>query len=186
MDEAARVAMLARVFGSEVRAAGVEVGIGDDAAVLRAPALGGDLLVWTIDEQVEGTHFRRDLASWSDIGWRSLMAAASDVAAMGARARGVLCALVLPDDVDDAALEAIARGQREAADATGAPVLGGNLARGRVLSIVKRLVESHSGTIRIEDNPPRGTAFVVTLPQAAATDDVPHAAPAPAESRADG
>jgi signal transduction histidine kinase len=54
------------------------------------------------------------------------------------------------------------------------------------LSIVKRLVESHGGSIRIEDNPPRGTAFVVTLPQASATEDVPHAAPAPVESRADG
>jgi signal transduction histidine kinase len=35
------------------------------------------------------------------------------------------------------------------------------------LSIVKRLVEGHGGTIRIEDNRPRGTVFVVTLPQAA-------------------
>jgi signal transduction histidine kinase len=35
------------------------------------------------------------------------------------------------------------------------------------LSIVKRLVEAHSGTIRIEDNEPKGTAFVVSLPQAA-------------------
>jgi signal transduction histidine kinase len=33
------------------------------------------------------------------------------------------------------------------------------------LSIVKRLVESHHGAIRIEDNHPRGTVFVVTLPQ---------------------
>jgi two-component system, NarL family, sensor histidine kinase BarA len=54
------------------------------------------------------------------------------------------------------------------------------------LSIVKRLVESHGGAIRIEDNPPRGTAFVVTLPQASATEDVPRTAPAPVESRADG
>jgi two-component system, NarL family, sensor histidine kinase BarA len=35
------------------------------------------------------------------------------------------------------------------------------------LSIVKRLVEAHSGTIGIEDNAPRGTIFVVSLPQAA-------------------
>ncbi|HEY1691800.1 MAG TPA: ATP-binding protein [Polyangiaceae bacterium] len=34
------------------------------------------------------------------------------------------------------------------------------------LSIVKRLVAAHSGDIRIEDNVPKGTAFVVTLPQA--------------------
>jgi two-component system, NarL family, sensor histidine kinase BarA len=34
------------------------------------------------------------------------------------------------------------------------------------LSIVKRLVAGHGGTIRIEGNEPRGTAFVVRLPQA--------------------
>jgi signal transduction histidine kinase len=33
------------------------------------------------------------------------------------------------------------------------------------LSIVKRLVESHGGSIGIEDNHPRGTVFVVSLPQ---------------------
>jgi two-component system sensor histidine kinase BarA len=33
------------------------------------------------------------------------------------------------------------------------------------LSIVKRLVSAHSGTIRIEDNTPKGTVFVVSLPQ---------------------
>ena len=32
------------------------------------------------------------------------------------------------------------------------------------LSIVKRLVESHGGSIAIEDNDPRGTVFVVSLP----------------------
>jgi signal transduction histidine kinase len=35
------------------------------------------------------------------------------------------------------------------------------------LSIVKRLVEAHAGRIRIEDNTPKGTVFVVTFPQAA-------------------
>jgi len=34
------------------------------------------------------------------------------------------------------------------------------------LSIVKRLVEAHGGEVRIEDNAPNGTAFVVSLPQA--------------------
>jgi two-component system sensor histidine kinase BarA len=34
------------------------------------------------------------------------------------------------------------------------------------LSIVKRLVDGHGGTIRIESNAPRGTVFVVRLPQA--------------------
>jgi signal transduction histidine kinase len=34
------------------------------------------------------------------------------------------------------------------------------------LSIVKRLVDAHAGAIRIEDNEPQGTQFVVTLPLA--------------------
>jgi thiamine-monophosphate kinase len=130
MDELGRIAMLAGVLGAT--AAGVDVAIGDDAAVLSPPA---GRLVWTIDEQVEGVHFRRDLVSWRDVGWRSYMAAASDVCAMGASPWCALASLVVPRDVDDAALEAIARGQREAADAAGAPVVGGNLARGPVLSI---------------------------------------------------
>jgi signal transduction histidine kinase len=37
------------------------------------------------------------------------------------------------------------------------------------LSIVKRLVEAHSGTIHIEDTRPKGTTFVVSLPQAPPT-----------------
>jgi signal transduction histidine kinase len=35
------------------------------------------------------------------------------------------------------------------------------------LSIVKRLVEVHGGSIRIEDNQPKGTVFIVSLPQGA-------------------
>jgi signal transduction histidine kinase len=33
------------------------------------------------------------------------------------------------------------------------------------LSIAKRLVEGHGGVIRVEDNEPNGTVFVVSLPQ---------------------
>ena len=133
MDERARIELLARTLGVPAASApGVVFGIGDDAAVLDPAGLtaGQGRLVWTIDEQVEGAHFRRDLASWQDVGWRSLMAATSDVAAMGAKPWCALCALVLPDDVDDAALEQIALGQAHGAPAAGAPIVGGNLGAG--------------------------------------------------------
>lgn len=137
MNEVGRVAMLARLLGRPVE--GVDVGIGDDAAVLSS-GLDGSRLVWTIDEQVEGTHFRRELVSWRDVGWRSFMAAASDVAAMGARPWCALSALVLPEYVDDDALAQIARGQGEAAAALGTAVVGGNLARGPVMSVATTLL----------------------------------------------
>jgi signal transduction histidine kinase len=43
------------------------------------------------------------------------------------------------------------------------------------LSIVKRLVEGHGGAIHIEENKPKGTVFVVTLPQAVPALAVPEA-----------
>ncbi|MBK8252470.1 MAG: HAMP domain-containing histidine kinase [Polyangiaceae bacterium] len=43
------------------------------------------------------------------------------------------------------------------------------------LAIVKRLVDAHNGAIRIEDNHPRGTVFVVTLPCVADAESVPPA-----------
>lgn len=132
-SELERVALLERLLSPRA-APGVLVGIGDDAAVLD----GG--LVWTIDAQVDGTHFRLDWLAWDDVGFRSFMAAASDLAAMGARPMAALSSLELAADVDDAALEALARGQAEAARVVGAPVVGGNLARSATTSVTTTLL----------------------------------------------
>lgn len=126
-----RIAALRAVFAT-ASSPGVVVGIGDDAAVLTP---GPDLLVWTVDAAVDGVHFRRDLLTFVDVGYRATMAAASDLAAMGAAPRGLLAALVLPSDVSDADLADLASGQRAAADALGTAIVGGNLARGSELSI---------------------------------------------------
>ena len=111
---------------------GLILGIGDDAAVI---APGAEPLAWTVDVAVDGVHFRRDLLSFVDVGYRATMAAASDLAAMGAAPRGLLAALVLPPDVSDDDLAQLSAGQRAAADALGTAILGGNLARGGELSI---------------------------------------------------
>jgi thiamine-monophosphate kinase len=140
-SELQRVKRLRSRFSRDTREPSpVTVGIGDDAAVLRLAAAGAGSLVWTVDAQVDGTHFRTDWVSWEDIGWRSFMAAASDLAAMGAEPVAALSSLVLAPSVDDEALDALARGQAEAADAIGAPVVGGNLARGTETSITTTLI----------------------------------------------
>jgi thiamine-monophosphate kinase len=107
-------------------------GIGDDAAVLRVPP--GSRLVATTDAAVDGVHFRRDWCAPEEIGYRATVAAMSDIAAMAALPLGVLVAMVLPDDALDA-VEAMARGIGDAAAASDAPIVGGNLARGAELSI---------------------------------------------------
>lgn len=123
--------MLARVLG-QGRAPGVVVGIGDDAAVL---APGAEKLVWTTDAMVEGVHFERGWLTLRELGFRSVMVAASDLAAMGAAPRGVLSSLVLPPTFSDAELVQLARGQAAACARLGTAVCGGNLARGERLSL---------------------------------------------------
>ena len=127
MNERARIETLRAIFlTTDAR---VTTSIGDDAAVI-APDL-----VWTVDAQVEGTHFKLDWLSWKDIGWRSFMAAASDLAAMGAEPIAALSSLVLATSVTDGELELLAAGQQEAAKALGMAVIGGNLSRGRETSV---------------------------------------------------
>jgi thiamine-monophosphate kinase len=91
--------------------------------------------VWTVDEQVEGTHFDFDLLGPEDLGWRSVMAAASDLAAMGAMPWCALGSVVVPKSFSEESFEAIVRGQRAACDALCAGMVGGNLARGDRVSV---------------------------------------------------
>jgi thiamine-monophosphate kinase len=133
-DELARIELLRGIFAASAEGSGVRVGIGDDAAVLE----GG--LVWTIDAQVEDVHFRRAWLAWEDVGYRSFMAAASDLAAMGATPVAALSALALSGAITDEALSALARGQAEAARAVGAPIAGGNLAAGATTSVTTTLL----------------------------------------------
>lgn len=131
-SEFARIALIARVLSESAGAApDIEVGIGDDAAVLRARGR----LVWTIDTQVENVHFDRRWVGWESVGYRSFQAAASDLAAMGARPVGALANLTLPARFGDRELSAFARGQARAARETRCPLIGGNLSKGGEFSV---------------------------------------------------
>jgi thiamine-monophosphate kinase len=129
VGERERIDLLRAIFaGSE---GSVLVDIGDDAAVLdpRAP------VAWSVDAVVEDVHFRREWLSLRDLGFKASMAAASDLAAMGARPLGALASLVLPATFSDADLNELAEGQAEACTALGMRLVGGNLARGPSLSV---------------------------------------------------
>ncbi len=119
-------ALIARHFTRAARSAEVELGIGDDAAILRA-APGLEWLC-TVDMMVEGRHF----LPGTDPGrlGRKLMAVnLSDIAAMGGRPRFALLAAALPE-ADDAWLAAFAEGLFAMADAHGVDVVGGDTTRG--------------------------------------------------------
>ncbi len=111
---------------------GVVLGIGDDAAVLRAPR--GEDLVATVDAVVEGVHFDRRFRA-EEVGWKALAVNLSDLAAMGARPLWALCALATPRDESRVRLAGVGRGLGACARAHGVALAGGNVTRARELAL---------------------------------------------------
>ncbi len=134
--EFSAIAQLEAIFRASSRL--VEVGIGDDAAVLKPRGR----LVWTVDTAVEHVHFERRWLSLVELGWRSFQAAASDVCAMGGQPTVALSSVIFPAGLSTAELTQLARGQRAAARALGCQIVGGNLSRGGELSITTTLLGS--------------------------------------------
>jgi thiamine-monophosphate kinase len=126
VDEDALMAGLAMIVGRETP--GVARGMGDDAAVL-APDL-----VWTVDAQVDGVHFRRDLSSPADVGWKALAVNLSDIAAMGAMPIAALVSIVFAEG-DAASLEPIYSGLEVCSRLYDCPIVGGDVARGSGLAL---------------------------------------------------
>jgi len=131
-DEFAKIEWLKTRFSLNGDSKKVVVGIGDDAAVID---FGNRPMIVTVDTQVEGVHFRRDLISCRDLGYRAVIAAVSDVWAMAAMPSASVVALTLPSSFPDEQFRELIEGIAEAARATGAQVVGGNLSQGPSLSV---------------------------------------------------
>jgi len=106
-------------------------GLRDDAAVLDVP--GDGPLVVSVDSVVEGVHVDLGLCSPADVGWKALMGALSDLAAMGARPLGALVALCVPESTGDGAVTlGVMEGVAEASRETACPIVGGDVSGGDV------------------------------------------------------
>ncbi|MCB9709327.1 MAG: thiamine-phosphate kinase [Myxococcales bacterium] len=134
-------------------------GIGDDAAVLESP---GAPIVCTVDAQVEGIHFRSGYLTSQELGRRAYMVSASDLAAMGASPYAALLALTLPDDVTEEAVLDMCDGAALGAKEVGAPVVGGNLSGGALLSLTMTLIGIQKGPYLRRDGAELGDQIYVT------------------------
>lgn len=110
----------------------IELGPGDDCAIVRAPD--GRFVVST-DVLVQERHFRLDWITAHELGRRALAQNLADIAAMGARPTAIVVALTLPGETPVGWLENLAAGMGAAASAAGASVAGGDLVRGEHVSI---------------------------------------------------
>jgi len=131
VGEFALIDVLAQVFVASARPS-VEVGLGDDAAVLAAPS--GRLVV-AVDQMIEGRHFRRDWSSAHDVGRKAAARAMSDIAAMGAVPTALLVALAAPGSLPLAWARELAEGLATEASVVGASVVGGDTAESPTLVV---------------------------------------------------
>lgn len=118
-------------------AAAVQVGVGDDCAVVAAPA---GPLVLTTDTLVEDIHFRRDWLAARQLGRRAFLVNASDIAAMGGHPLWALVSLCAPAERPQRELLDLMAGIAAAAGEAGAAVVGGNLSLAPTLSVAVTLV----------------------------------------------
>jgi thiamine-monophosphate kinase len=125
-EEFDRIRAMIRILGSQA------AGLGDDCAVL---PLNGTCLAISTDVSVEQVHFRLDWIQLDEVGWRATAAALSDLAAEGAEPAGLLNALTVPSAATQSDLLQVIAGIRDAAEAAGAPVLGGDLSSGPAWSL---------------------------------------------------
>jgi thiamine-monophosphate kinase len=141
---------------AELERQGLAQGIEHDAA-----QVGG--LVVTQDAFVEGVHFRFDLVSWRDLGYRAAAANISDLAASGAEPLALIVALGIPAETRVEDVVELYEGLNE----PGVPVRGGDTTRAdSILLSVTALGRSDRVPGRAGARP--GDVLVVTGPLGAA------------------
>jgi len=118
--------LIDRYFKQKGSRPDVVVGVGDDGALLQAPA--DHLLVVTTDTLVSGVHFREDFDAF-DIGCKALAANLSDLAAMGAEPAWILISLTLPE-VNEQWLESFSNGVLSGIEKYNLQLVGGDITKG--------------------------------------------------------
>ncbi|WOJ93167.1 thiamine-phosphate kinase [Congregibacter variabilis] len=118
--------LIARFLSGLDKGPDVILGNGDDAAILRlAP---DEELAVSVDSMLEGVHFPPDSPP-AELAYRAVAAAASDLAAMGARPVAMTLALSIPD-ADESWLALLRSGLSDAVKDFSLPLVGGDLTRG--------------------------------------------------------
>lgn len=124
--------VLARTVSRAAMPPWVEVGPGDDAAVVRLPSA---RLVASTDTLSEGHDFLLEATRPAWIGRKAAVQNLADIAAMGARPSALVVAVTAPASTPVDVLRGISDGLAERAGRDGAAVVGGDLGAGDALSI---------------------------------------------------
>lgn len=120
--------LIKKYFCQNDRGTGIELGIGDDCALLNIPE--NKTLAVTTDTQIEGIHFFKNTSPYY-LGYKSLLVNLSDLAAMGAKPYCFTLSITLPE-ANDSFLEEFSKGLFELASKVQIPLIGGNTTKGEL------------------------------------------------------
>jgi thiamine-monophosphate kinase len=139
--------LIDRIAGQVKPGVAVEVGIGDDAAVISPTA--GTLTLTTTDMLVEGVHFDLSLCDPTTLGRKSLSVNLSDIAAMGGVPRHFLLSMALPSSTTVEFIDEFVRGTLSIAEHFGVSLIGGDTcsSRGGVVISITVLGEQVPGKV---------------------------------------
>ena len=130
-SEAGLVERLRELFQTSF-AQGVEVGIGDDAAVISASS---NKLVATLDIAIEDVHFKSLWSSPFEIGAKLTTANLADLFSMGATPKYLLVGAAISEVSNSEVITELAQGIRSVADKFEVSVIGGDLSKSEKMSL---------------------------------------------------
>ncbi len=150
--------IIERFFTRPCKNPASRLGVGDDCALLTVPA--GYQLAVTSDTMVENVHFFTS-ANPEWLGYKLLAVNLSDLAAMGAQPVAVTLALTMPT-VDDAWLQAFARGFWQLADRYSVDLVGGDTTSGPLAMTVQAMGIVPAGKALLRSTAKPGDLVYVT------------------------
>jgi len=130
-SEAGLIARLRDLFHTSFQTE-VQVGIGDDAAVIKSS---NNKLVATVDMAVEGIHFHKKWSSPFQIGAKLTTANLADIFAMGAVPKYLLVAAGINELNNSETVSELAKGIRSVADKFEVSVIGGDLSKSEKITL---------------------------------------------------
>jgi len=130
-SEAGLIARLRDLFHTSFQTQ-VQVGIGDDAAVIKSS---NNKLVATVDMAVEDIHFNKKWSTPFQIGAKLTTANLADIFAMGATPKYLLVAAGISELNNSETVTELAKGIRSVADKFEVTVIGGDLSKSEKMTL---------------------------------------------------
>ena len=130
-SEAGLIARLRDLFHTSFQTQ-VQVGIGDDAAVIKSSS---NKLVATVDMAVEDIHFNKKWSTPFQIGAKLTTANLADIFAMGAIPKYLLVAAGISELNNSETVTELAKGIRSVADKFEVTVIGGDLSKSEKMTL---------------------------------------------------